>query len=101
MLWCCDPMHGNTQVTAEGRKTRKVADIFRELEQTFSVHSAHGSVLGGVHFELTGSAVTECIGGASGITEQDLQSCYETVCDPRLNAEQSLEMAFLIARMLR
>lgn len=101
VLWCCDPMHGNTQVTSEGRKTRKVTDIFRELEQTFSVHSAHGSVLGGVHFELTGSAVTECIGGASGITEQDLQSCYETVCDPRLNAEQSLEMAFLIARMLR
>jgi len=101
VLWCCDPMHGNTRVTAEGWKTRKLTDIFRELEQTFAVHCAHGSVLGGVHFELTGSAVTECVGGASGLTEQDLKSCYESVCDPRLNAEQSLEMAFLIARLLR
>ncbi|HOQ90028.1 MAG TPA: 3-deoxy-7-phosphoheptulonate synthase class II [Candidatus Hydrogenedentes bacterium] len=101
VLWCCDPMHGNTRTTAAGRKTRMLSDIFRELEQTFEIHAACGSVLGGVHFELTGSAVTECLGGSSGITEQDLRTFYETACDPRLNAEQSLEMAFLIARLLR
>ncbi|HOK90489.1 MAG TPA: 3-deoxy-7-phosphoheptulonate synthase class II [Candidatus Hydrogenedentes bacterium] len=101
VLWCCDPMHGNTRVTSDGRKTRSVPDIFRELEQTFAAHGAEQSVLGGVHFELTGAAVTECVGGASGITEQDLRACYETACDPRLNAEQSLEMAFLLARLLR
>ncbi len=101
VVWCCDPMHGNTRVAADGRKTRFLEDIFRELEQTFEIHESAGSFLGGVHFELTGAAVTECVGGAAGISEQDLRSCYETACDPRLNAEQALEMAFLIARLLR
>ncbi len=101
VLWSCDPMHGNTETTAEGRKTRRIDAVFSELEQTFDLHSRLGTFLGGVHFELTGEAVTECIGGSGGVTESDLDQRYATACDPRLNGAQALEMAFLIARLLR
>jgi len=101
VLWSCDPMHGNLEYTREGRKTRRLDAIFAELEQTFAIHNRLGSCLGGVHFELTGEAVTECVGGSSGLTESDLSQCYETACDPRLNGAQALEMAFLIAGLLR
>jgi 3-deoxy-7-phosphoheptulonate synthase len=98
VLWLCDPMHGNGILTASGKKTRDFADILRELESSFDVHAELGSWLGGVHFELTGEDVTECIGG--GISEVDLDLRYDSLCDPRLNYRQSLEMAFLLARRL-
>lgn len=98
VTWCCDPMHGNTYATSQGIKTRRFDDILGELEQAFCVHDQLGSVLGGVHFELTGQDVTEVVGGARGMSEADLGRAYESVVDPRLNYEQSLEMAFLIAR---
>ncbi len=101
VLWSCDPMHGNTETAADGLKTRRLDAIFSELEQTFEQHNKLGTFLGGVHIELTGEAVTECIGGSGGVTESDLHQCYETACDPRLNGAQALEMAFLIARLLR
>ncbi|MFH1465202.1 MAG: 3-deoxy-7-phosphoheptulonate synthase class II [Pseudomonadota bacterium] len=101
VTWCCDPMHGNTFSTAEGVKTRRFEDILLELERAFAVHEGLGSVLGGVHFELTGQDVTEVLGGARGMGEADLARAYETDVDPRLNYEQSLEMAFLIARHMR
>lgn len=94
-------MHGNTEVVRGGRKTRRLESVFSELEQTFSLHAKMGTCLGGVHFELTGDEVTECIGGSSGVTESDLSHCYQTACDPRLNGSQALELAFLIARLLR
>lgn len=96
-LWVCDPMHGNTHSTGNGFKTRDFDDILAEVEATFDVHDALGSHLGGVHFELTGDDVTECLGGAAGITEADLDRNYASLCDPRLNYRQSLEMAFRIA----
>ncbi|MBM4090753.1 MAG: 3-deoxy-7-phosphoheptulonate synthase class II [Planctomycetes bacterium] len=98
VLWCCDPMHGNTVNTQTGLKTRVFDDILCELDQAFDIHDALGSVLGGVHFELTGENVTECVGGARGLTESDLERAYHTDVDPRLNYEQALEMALLIAR---
>jgi 3-deoxy-7-phosphoheptulonate synthase len=98
VLWLCDPMHGNGITTASGKKTRDFADILRELEASFDVHAALGSWLGGVHFELTGEDVTECIGG--GVTESDLDLRYGSLCDPRLNYRQALEMAFLLARRM-
>ncbi len=101
VLWSCDPMHGNTETAADGLKTRRLDSIFSELEQTFEQHNKLGTFMGGVHIELTGEAVTECIGGSGGVTESDLHQCYETACDPRLNGAQALEMAFLIARLLR
>jgi len=101
VLWSCDPMHGNTEQLAGGRKTRRVSAIFEELEQSFALHARAGSYLGGVHFEMTGEDVTECIGGAVDLRESDLPRAYETACDPRLNGSQSLEMAFLIAETLR
>ncbi|HXI38642.1 MAG TPA: 3-deoxy-7-phosphoheptulonate synthase class II [Bryobacteraceae bacterium] len=101
VLWCCDPMHGNTRHTSDGVKTRHFDDILRELEQAFSIHRACGSCLGGVHFELTGDDVTECLGGARNLSDNDLKRAYRSEVDPRLNYEQSLEMAMLIARMLR
>jgi 3-deoxy-7-phosphoheptulonate synthase len=101
VLWICDPMHGNTVATASGRKTRGFDDILAELERTADVHHAMGTVLGGVHFELTGQDVTECLGGADALTEADLETAYASACDPRLNYRQSLEMAFLLARKLR
>jgi 3-deoxy-7-phosphoheptulonate synthase len=100
VLWICDPMHGNTQTTPSGIKTRRFDDILEELEQAFAIHAEHGSTLGGVHFELTGENVTECIGGSSGITEADLGDNYKSEVDPRLNYEQALEMAFLMARKM-
>ena len=101
VLWSCDPMHGNGAESATGLKTRDFAAILSELRQAFELHRAHGSHLGGVHIELTGEAVTECTGGSEGLSEADLLKAYETGCDPRLNGTQSLEMAFLIAEMMR
>lgn len=101
VLWSCDPMHGNTVKTLGGLKTRHFEAVLSELRQAFEIHLAEGSQLGGVHFELTGEAVTECLGGNAGVAEADLPRAYETGCDPRLNGAQSLEMAFLIAGMLR
>ena len=100
VLWVCDPMHGNTQSTPSGHKTRDFDDILREVETTFDVHEACGTVLGGVHFELTGEDVTECLGGAAGITVEDLDRNYASACDPRLNYRQALEMGFRIAKRL-
>lgn len=98
VLWCCDPMHGNTVVTQTGLKTRSFDCILSELEQAFDIHDRMNSILGGVHFELTGDTVTECTGGARGLSEDDLSTAYLTDVDPRLNYEQALEMALLIAR---
>ena len=99
VLWISDPMHGNTTTTDEGYKTRKFDDILSELKQAFRIHQELKSYLGGVHFELTGENVTECIGGARGLTAKDLKHAYKTLVDPRLNYEQALEMAMLIAQM--
>lgn len=101
VVWCCDPMHGNTELTANGYKTRDFQRILRELELAFELHAGKGSYLGGVHFELTGDDVTECTGGARGLTTNDLGRAYRTQVDPRLNYEQALEMAILIARKMR
>ncbi len=98
VLWSCDPMHGNTEKVSNGFKTRKFDNILSELEQAFEIHRGLGSRLGGVHLELTGENVTECIGGARGLSEQDLPRAYHTEVDPRLNYEQALETAMLIAR---
>jgi 3-deoxy-7-phosphoheptulonate synthase len=100
VLWVCDPMHGNTQVAPSGLKTRDFDDILREVDATFDVHDGCGTFLGGVHFELTGEDVTECIGGAAGITVDDLDRNYASACDPRLNYRQALEMGFRIAKRL-
>jgi 3-deoxy-7-phosphoheptulonate synthase len=100
VVWSCDPMHGNTIKTDGDIKTRSFDDILRELRQTFEIHRTAGTHLGGVHFEMTGENVTECIGGSEGIRSQDLSRAYETYCDPRLNYSQSLEMAFLISSFL-
>jgi 3-deoxy-7-phosphoheptulonate synthase len=101
VLWVSDPMHGNTRRTASGVKTRYFADIYSEVEQAFDIHHAMGRQLGGVHIELTGEDVTECIGGARGPAEGELARAYESEVDPRLNGEQSLELAFLIARKMK
>jgi 3-deoxy-7-phosphoheptulonate synthase len=100
VVWCCDPMHGNVVRTQSGRKTRSFDAILHELGVTMRVHKDQGTLLGGVHLELTGERVTECLGGASGLTEEDLAENYATYCDPRLNYSQSLEIAFLLARRL-
>ena len=97
VLWVCDPMHGNTETTAEGYKTRRFDNIRAELRAAFRIHEEQGSVLGGVHLELTGDNVTECIGGARGLKESDLARTYKSTVDPRLNYEQALELALLIA----
>ena len=101
VVWCCDPMHGNTETTAEGIKTRRFENILRELEQSFEIHEAAGTILAGTHFELTGENVTECLGGARGLVEGDLKRAYRSAVDPRLNYEQALEMAMRIASHLR
>jgi 3-deoxy-7-phosphoheptulonate synthase len=101
VLWVCDPMHGNTEATASGFKTRRFDSILSELDQAFEIHKAAGTYLGGVHLELTGENVTECIGGARGLAEEDLQRSYHTQVDPRLNYEQALEVAMLIARWMQ
>ena len=98
VLWVCDPMHGNTESTSNGYKTRRFDNIRSELEQSFDLHAANGSRLGGVHLELTGENVTECLGGARELTEADLERAYRSTVDPRLNYEQSLEIAMLIVR---
>jgi len=96
VLWICDPMHGNTESTAEGIKTRRFRKIMREMELAFDVHRGHGSRLGGVHLELTGENVTECTGGARDLLDSDLGRAYKSTVDPRLNYEQALELAMLI-----
>jgi 3-deoxy-7-phosphoheptulonate synthase len=101
IVWSCDPMHANTFTAESGHKTRNFNDILAELTGFFESHWAEGTVPGGVHFELTGENVTECIGGARDIVSDDLNLNYQTSCDPRLNAEQSLEAAFQLAEMLR
>jgi len=101
VVWSCDPMHGNTIKSSNGYKTRPVDDILREMKNFFQVHKAEGTFAGGVHLEMTGKNVTECIGGSFQVTEEDLSSRYHTHCDPRLNADQSLELAFLIADTLK
>jgi 3-deoxy-7-phosphoheptulonate synthase len=101
VLWICDPMHGNAETTPSGFKTRRFDNILSELEQSFALHEAAGSHLGGVHFELTGEDVTECVGGARGLAEADLERAYKSRVDPRLNYEQALEMAMRVARHLR
>lgn len=98
VLWVCDPMHGNTESTSNGYKTRRFDNIRSELDQSFDVHAALGSRLGGVHLELTGENVTECLGGARELTEIDLERAYTSTVDPRMNYEQSLEIAMLIVR---
>ena len=100
VVWCSDPMHGNTEMTETGYKTRSFQKILSELEQSFDIHKQKGSYLGGVHFELTGENVTECTGGARGLTAADLGTAYRTQVDPRLNYEQALEMAMLIAQRM-
>jgi 3-deoxy-7-phosphoheptulonate synthase len=100
VLWCCDPMHGNTETTKSGIKTRRFEKILDELEQSYRILRDCGAHLGGVHFELTGDNVTECLGGASGVTEADLTRDYRTQLDPRLNYEQAMEMALLLARLM-
>ena len=98
VLWVCDPMHGNTESTSNGFKTRRFDNIRGELERSFDIHAGLGSRLGGVHLELTGEDVTECLGGARELTEVDLERAYRSTVDPRLNYEQSLEIAMLIVR---
>ncbi|MEX0589605.1 MAG: 3-deoxy-7-phosphoheptulonate synthase class II [Xanthobacteraceae bacterium] len=100
VLWACDPMHGNT-VTANGYKTRRFEQIIQEAKEFFDVHAAEGTHAGGIHLEMTGQAVTECTGGARAISETQLNDRYHTVCDPRLNAEQAIELAFLVADLVR
>ena len=101
VVWCCDPMHANTFTASSGHKTRNFDDILSELRCFFELHWSEGTVPGGVHFELTGNNVTECVGGARHLVDEQLSQKYLTTCDPRLNAEQSLEMAFQIAEMIR
>jgi len=100
VVWSCDPMHGNTVKAATGYKTRPFDRILAEVRGFFAVHRAEGSIAGGIHAEMTGQNVTECTGGAVDVTEQSLADRYHTHCDPRLNAGQSLELAFLLAEML-
>ena len=101
VVWVCDPMHGNTIKASSGYKTRPLINIISEIEQFFKIHRNEGTYPGGIHLEMTGQDVTECIGGAQEITEDDLQSRYHTYCDPRLNASQSLEVAFLLSEFLK
>jgi len=100
VTWICDPMHGNTFESASGHKTRHFDDVVDEVRGFFEVHLALGTNPGGIHIELTGSDVTECLGGSGEIVDADLEKRYETLCDPRLNHQQSLELAFLVAEML-
>ncbi|MDF2994530.1 MAG: phospho-2-dehydro-3-deoxyheptonate aldolase [Xanthobacteraceae bacterium] len=101
VVWSSDPMHGNTIKAASGYKTRPFDQILREVKEFFAVHQAEGTYAGGVHLEMTGKNVTECTGGARAISDADLKDRYHTYCDPRLNAEQAIEMAFLVAELLK
>ncbi len=100
VVWTCDPMHGNTIKSSTGYKTRPFESVLREVKEFFAIHNAEGTIPGGVHFEMTGKDVTECTGGVRAVTDEDLSSRYHTACDPRLNASQSLELAFLVAEEL-
>lgn len=101
VVWSCDPMHGNTIKSASGYKTRPFESVLREVREFFGVHAAEGTVPGGVHFEMTGQDVTECTGGVRAVSDENLADRYHTACDPRLNASQSLELAFLVAEELQ
>jgi 3-deoxy-7-phosphoheptulonate synthase len=101
VVWACDPMHGNTIKAANGYKTRPFDLILKEVESFFEIHRSEGTHAGGIHVEMTGQNVTECVGGAKAVTETDLSDRYHTHCDPRLNADQSLELAFIVAERLR
>jgi len=100
VVWSCDPMHGNTIKSASGYKTRPFERVLREVREFFAIHQSEGTIPGGVHFEMTGRDVTECTGGVRAVTDEDLSDRYHTACDPRLNASQALELAFLVAEML-
>lgn len=100
VVWSCDPMHGNTIKSASGYKTRPFDSVLKEVQEFFAVHQTEGTIPGGVHFEMTGTDVTECTGGVRAVTDEDLSDRYHTACDPRLNASQSLELAFLVAEEL-
>ncbi|MBU2936829.1 MULTISPECIES: class II 3-deoxy-7-phosphoheptulonate synthase [Pacificibacter] len=100
VVWSCDPMHGNTIKSDSGYKTRPFESVLGEVQEFFEVHRAHGTIPGGVHFEMTGADVTECTGGAIEVTDENLADRYHTACDPRLNASQALELAFLVAEEL-
>jgi 3-deoxy-7-phosphoheptulonate synthase len=97
VLWMCDPMHGNTEVLSSGIKTRRLERIMAELQAAFRIHAEQGTVLGGVHLELTGDHVTECVGGARGPAEDELHRAYRSQVDPRLNYDQAMEVAIGIA----
>jgi len=101
ILWSCDPMHGNTFKASNDYKTREFDNIVKEIKNFFDIHKAEGTIAGGIHLEMTGKEVTECVGGGQNILEEDLSSRYHTHCDPRLNASQALEVAFLIAENLK
>ncbi len=101
VVWSCDPMHGNTIASGSGYKTRPFDRILQEVKTFFTVHAGEGTIAGGVHLEMTGQNVTECTGGARAITDEDLDSRYHTFCDPRLNADQSIDLAFLLAELLK
>jgi 3-deoxy-7-phosphoheptulonate synthase len=101
VVWVCDPMHGNTFVSGDGRKTRHFDDVLGEIGAFFDACRREGTWPGGVHVELTGDNVTECLGGAEEILEEQLANRYTTTCDPRLNARQSLDLAFRVAELLR
>ena len=100
-VWVCDPMHGNTFVSPSGRKTRHFDDVLAEIRGFFAVHRAEGTWPGGIHLELTGDDVTECLGGAEEVLDTHLDERYMTACDPRLNARQSLDLAYGVAELLR
>ena len=100
-VWVCDPMHGNVFRTSSGYKTRRLEDILAEIEGFFSACRGHGAWPGGVHLEFTGEHVTECLGGSQTVVEDDLDLNYATLCDPRLNARQSLDLAFRVAELMR
>jgi len=101
VVWACDPMHGNTYSAPNGRKTRHLEDIIKEITGFVKAHRAEGTWPGGIHIELTGENVTECLGGSEGLGNDDLDTRYETVCDPRLNARQSIDLAFRVAELIR
>ena len=101
VVWSCDPMHGNTVKSASGYKTRVFEQVLGEAQGFFEVHRAEGTHAGGIHVEMTGRDVTECVGGVQEISEEGLAGRYHTHCDPRLNASQSIEIAFRVAQMLR
>jgi 3-deoxy-7-phosphoheptulonate synthase len=101
VVWSCDPMHGNTFTAPSGHKTRRFDDVMAEIEGFFSAHREVGTWPGGIHLEFTGDDVTECLGGSEAVSEEQLDHRYETLCDPRLNARQALDCAFLIAERMR